>query len=194
MLDTKYWFINNIQKYSDAEIIRGCMDNDRKFQEILYKKYFRDCIYLCLRYTNDMDRAKMIVNDGLLKVFINISKYSGKGSLRAWIKRIVFNAMSDHFRKDSKYLKFILFEEVEKSESNEIIQDLYCDDIMKVVDELDDITREVFVNYAIEGYSHKEIGNLLDISEGNSKWHLHKARKILKKKLLVAAKVQNHAG
>lgn len=141
-----------------------------------------------------MDRAKMIVNDGLLKVFININKYSGTGSLKAWIKRIVFNAMSDHFRKDAKYLKFILFEEIDRSISNDNLQELYCDDIMKIIDDLDDTTKHVFIYYAIEGYTHKEIGKQLGISEGNSKWHLHKARKILKKKLLVEAKARNHAG
>ena len=148
---------------------------------------------MCLRYTKDSDTARLIVNDGFLRIFKNIGKYSGTGSLKAWIKRIVFNSMSDYYRKESRYLKMMLFEEKEKIIKEDQNDQLYYDDIIRLVDELSLTTKNVFTLYAIDGYGHKEIGNMLGISEGNSKWHLHKARKILQEKIINQSKMRNHA-
>ncbi len=150
-------------------------------------------MYMCLRYTKDPETAKLIVHDGFLKVFLNLDKFSGEGSLRSWIKRIVFNALSDHYRKESKYLKLFTFEEYDSVRENTVIDQLYYDDLLKLIDDLDYMAREVFILFTIEGYSHKEIGQQLNISEGNSKWHLHKAKNILKDKIREISKIKNHA-
>jgi RNA polymerase sigma-70 factor (ECF subfamily) len=149
---------------------------------------------MCLRYSSDAETARTIVNDGFLKVFKNLDKYSGTGSLKGWIKRIVFNAMSDHFRKEKKYINMIVLDDHNKIDGNAPEAPLYYEDILKIVDQLNYTTREVFKFYAIDGYTHKEIGELLDISEGNSKWHLHKARKILQEMITKNNKIRRHAG
>ncbi len=135
----------------------------------------------------------MIVNDGFLTVFKKIDRYSGTGSLKAWIRRIVFNALSDHFRKENKYLKFIILEEKDKIKTDTALDNIYYDELISLVDSLQDTTKNVFIKYAIEGYSHREIGVLMDMSEGNSKWHLHKARQKLKEMISHKNKEQNHA-
>ena len=87
----------------------------------------------------------------------------------------------------------MLFEEKEKIIKEDQNDQLYYDDIIRLVDELNLTTKNVFTLYAIDGYGHKEIGNMLGISEGNSKWHLHKARKILQEKIINQSKMRNHA-
>ena len=146
-----------------------------------------------MRYTQDEDRAIMIVNDGFLTVFKKLDKYSGKGSLKAWIRRIVFNALSDHFRKENRYLKFIIFEEKDEVKTETALDNIYYEELLSMVDTLQETTRIVFTKYAIEGYSHKEIAAYLDMSEGNSKWHLHKARTKLKEMINRKTKERNHA-
>lgn len=182
----------NKKVYTDIQIVQGCLENDRKFQEILYKRFFPECYYMCLRYTKDQDKAKLIVHDGLLKVYMKLNLYNGNGSLRSWIKRIVFNSLSDHFRKESKYLKLIVFDQKDEEFSSTQLENLYYEDLLKIVDHLDYIQREVFMLYAIDGYSHKEIGDIMHITEGNSKWHLFQARKKLKD-VVNRQKLKNHA-
>lgn len=146
-----------------------------------------------MRYTRDTEVAKMIVHDGLLKVYMNLDKFSGEGSLKSWIKRIVFNSLSDHYRKESRYLKLFTFEEHDVARHDTPLDSLYFDDLLRLIEDLDYVAREVFILFTIEGYSHKEIGEQLNISEGNSKWHLHKAKNILKEKIRELSKIKNHA-
>jgi len=179
--------------YNEEDLIKGCLANSRKHQEALYKTFYPDCYYMCHRYTSDPGTSRMIINDGFLLVFKNIQQFSGKGSLKAWIKRIVFNAMADYYRKESRYIKMIILDEKDDTDPNSPDENLYYDDILKMVEQLDHTTGQVFKLFAIDGYSHKEIGKLLHISEGNSKWHLHKARKILQKMITNKNKIRRHA-
>jgi RNA polymerase sigma factor (sigma-70 family) len=171
----------NTKELSEQELVEGCVNNDRFCQELLYKKYFTTMMYMCFRYTSDRDEAMMIVNNGFLRVFKKIHTYSFKGSLEGWIRRLVFHCLSDHFKKNSKYLQFMVFEERDTATQNKALPNLYLEDILSLVDRLPPATKDVFVLYAIEGYTHVEIGKQLDISEGTSKWHLSSARKKLKK-------------
>jgi len=123
----------------------------------------------------------LIVNDGFLKVFQKISSYEGKGSFEGWIRRICFRCLSDHFRKEKSYLQFLVFEEFDKKEDSNGLNDLYYEELLKMVEELPSATAKVFRLYAIEGFKHREIADMLDISEGTSKWHLSEARKKMQK-------------
>ena len=163
------------------EIIEGCIHNDRKAQEALYRQYFHGMWAMCQRYTQDEDRLMSIVNDGFLRVFKKIHLYQFKGSLEGWVRRIVYNALSDFFRKENNYLKFLILEERDKKIGASVNEDLYFEDVIQLVDRLPITTKKVFTLYAIEGYTHKEIGQQLNISDGTSKWHLSEARKKLKK-------------
>lgn len=121
-----------------------------------------------------------ICNDGFLKVFKKIDSFAHKGSLQGWIRRIVYHSMSDHFRKDSRYIQFMVFDEFDRKDDQMILPKLYLEDLVTLVEKLPEMTRSVFQLYAIEGYNHREVGEQLSMSENTSKWHLATARKKLK--------------
>lgn len=134
---------------------------------------------MCRRYTDDDEIAMSVCNDGFLKVFKKIHTFSFKGSLEGWVRRVVYHCMSDYFRKNAKYLQFMVFEDYEQSSSPEIVPGLYFEDLMQLLKEVPEKSEQVFRLYAIEGYNHREIGEQLGISENTSKWHLSNARKRL---------------
>lgn len=168
---------------TEQEIIQACKRNDRKAQELLYRNYFVLVKSLCLRYTQDEDQLIIVINDSFLKVFKNIHQYQARGSFKAWIRKIAYHAVCDYFRKENKYLKNIFFQSKDQPVATEAIHDLYYADLMDVVKRLPQVTREVFVKYAVEGYTHKEIAAQLGFSDGTSKWHLFQARKKMKELL-----------
>ena len=168
------------KEYTEKELIEGCIQNDRFFQERLYKKYFANMMYMCMRHTQDKEQSMEIVNDGFLRAFKKIDKYSFKGSLEGWIRKIVYHCLCDYFKKHSRYLQFLVLEERDDSIDEQALSHMYVEDILKMVDDLPPATKRVFQYYAIEGYSHKEIAKRLSISEGTSKWHLAAARQKLK--------------
>jgi RNA polymerase sigma factor (sigma-70 family) len=169
------------RKNNEREIVEGCVRNERKSQELLYREHFDTMMRMCMRYTNDRDKAMEIVNIGFLKVFQKIHTFQFKGSLEGWIRRLVFHCLSDYYRKNSKYLQFMVFEERDQSSLEKAHSNLYAEDILKMVNTLPPATQEVFRLYAIEGFTHLEISKNVGISVGTSKWHLSNARKILKK-------------
>jgi RNA polymerase sigma factor (sigma-70 family) len=161
------------------ELIAGCANNDRKAQESLYKAYFSKMYQMCLRYSKDEETNSAIVNDAFLSIFKNIGKFEQKGSFEGWLRRITFNKMADHFRKVNKDIKFLELDGFEKSAIQLSSDQLEYDQILEKVNQLTGSCKDVFMKYAIEGYSHKEIGIALNISEGTSKWYLSEARKKL---------------
>ena len=186
-------------EFTEAEIINGCIRNDRSFQEILYRRHFAVMMQMCLRYTNwDRDRAFEILNDGFLRVFKKIQTFEGKGSLQGWIRRLIFHAISDYFKANRQYADSIVLEEHDteglrsndSSHTNVGLGNLYFEDLLKMVDSLPPATREVFRLYAIEGFTHVEIAEQLDISVGTSKWHLSTAREKLKMMIIDNSKLR----
>ena len=165
---------------TEKELIKACKNNDRKAQEMLYRRYFSIVKSICLRYTQDEDKLVSIINDSFLKVFKGVQGYESTGSFEGWIRRTSFNALSDYFRKDNRYTKNTSFEIPEQRQESEAIDDLYYADLLEIIDNLPETTRSVFKKYAIEGYTHREIGEALGFTEGTSKWHLFEARKKLK--------------
>jgi RNA polymerase sigma factor (sigma-70 family) len=181
------------RKNNEREIVEGCVRNERKSQELLYREHFDTMMRMCMRYTNDRDKAMEIVNIGFLKVFQKIHTFQFKGSLEGWIRRLVFHCLSDYYRKNSKYLQFMVFEERDQSSLEKAHSNLYAEDILKMVNTLPPATQEVFRLYAIEGFTHLEISKNVGISVGTSKWHLSNARKILKK-LIDQNNLRQYAG
>lgn len=176
------------------KIIQGCIDNNRAAQEKLYRMFFPKMYAMCYRHTKDEDKTLMILNDGFLKVFKNIDSYNGSGSFEGWVRRLIYNCLSDFFRKENKYLNVMLFEEKEKKSEYKVLDSLYYEDLLKLVEKLPGNTHKVFNMYAIEGYNHREIAEILNISEGTSKWHLSEARKKLQSYLRNTNNSVNHAG
>jgi RNA polymerase sigma factor (sigma-70 family) len=166
--------------FTEAEIVTGCVQNERTFQEILYRQHFPTMMRMCMRHTNgDEDRALEILNDGFLRVFKKINTFEFKGSLEGWIRRLVFHAISDYFRNNKSYIDNTVFD-IDNSPiqiiTEEVSDQLYYEDLLKLVETLPPATRDVFQLYAIDGFNHNEISEKLNISVGTSKWHLSTAR------------------
>ena len=179
--------------YTDRELVEGCRTGSRQWQERLYRRFFPPMLAMVRRYTGDEDAQIAIINDGLLKVFTKLDSYAFRGSFEGWVRRLVYHALSDHFRKENKYLRFLVMEERDAPLRTTALDRLYTKDLLHLIDELPPATREVFHQYAIEGYNHREIGERLGISAGTSKWHLSEARKFLKPRL-EQLQLHRHAG
>lgn len=167
------------------DIIKACVKGDRKAQKQLYDHFASKMYGVCLRYANDADEAKDILQDGFIKVFFNLKQFNYKGSFEGWIRRIMVNTALEKFR-DKNYLFAVHMErgyEKDDKEYDHIISDLSANDLLKLIQELSPQYRMVFNLYAIEGYSHKEICDILNIKEGTSKSNLSRAREILKEKV-----------
>lgn len=164
----------------DADLISRCLKNDRLAQSALYKKWYNMVFSICLRYANDRDQAKNMVNETFFKVFKNLLKISSIQAFAAWVKRITINTCIDYIRSNQK-LKFISGDELpEQGIENDIVSRLAAEDIIAALQQVPPASRIVFSMYIIEGYKHKEIATQLDISISTSRWHLLNAKKELK--------------
>jgi len=172
-----------LDNYTD--IIKACIKGNRVAQNKLYQ-LFSDKMYgLCLRYAEDEDEAKDILQDGFIKVFLKLKQFNNKGSFEGWIRRVIVNTALERFR-DKNYLFAVnMATEIEAADKsyNHILSELSANDLLKLIQELSPQYRMVFNLYAIEGYSHKEICKKLNIKEGTSKSNLSRAREILKEKV-----------
>ncbi len=136
---------------------------------------------MCMKYARDEDKALQILNDGFLKVFLKINTFRGEGSFEGWIRRLVYHTMADYYKKEKTYIRFMQFELTDDRHTDTNAQDkLEFDDLVRLLDYLPDRSAEVFRLFAIEGYSHEEIGEKMSISAGTSKWHLSHARERLR--------------
>ena len=182
------------KKYTEAEMVAGCRRNDRKYQEMLYRHFFPTMHRMVQRYTTDADIVLTIINNGFLKVFRKIDTYTQSGSLEGWIRKIIFRSLSDHFRTGKNQLKFLEIEARDVPTVSGALDKLFLEDLLKLVDQLPAISKEVFRLYCIEGFNHKEIGSQLNMSEGTSKWHLSKAREKLRTLVNKQYKDRQYAG
>jgi RNA polymerase sigma-70 factor (ECF subfamily) len=170
-------------------MLDGCLANKRKAQEALYRQFYGFAMTIALRYSRDEHDAADIMSQAFVKIFKSIHSYdASKGSLHAWIKRIVVNEGLDHIKARSRFSKNLELETVpEPPVNNTVLQEMGAEEIMNLVKRLPPATHAVFVLYAVEGYNHREIAEHLQISEGTSKWHLSEARKTLQKQIQLQA-------
>jgi RNA polymerase sigma factor (sigma-70 family) len=159
--------------YSESDLIRGCIEGDRRLQEQLYIQHSPKMYSVCLRYCNNSNDAQDVLQDGFVKVFKNLERFRGEGSFEGWMRRIFVNTAIEHFRK-----------KISIATIPETAENTFEDKDWTAFDRLGDLSpgyRTIFNMYVVEGYSHKEIGELLGISEGTSKSQLARARVILQK-------------
>ena len=168
------------------QLLEGCRIGDRKAQKLLYQQFYSFAMTIALRYSRDDMDAADIMSRAFVKVFRSIKSFdSSKGSLHAWIKKIVVNEGLDHIKARQRFSENIELETVAEPEiKSEVLDNMGADEIMKLVQKLPPATHAVFVAYAVEGYTHRQIAEKLNISEGTSKWHLSEARKILQKQIM----------
>ena len=167
----------------NEEIIAGCIKGERKAQEQLYKNYYEAMASLCMRYTKNEQDAVEVLNNGFLKVFLNIYRYEpGKASLYTWIRTIVINSCLDFLKlKEKKIIHDELIEAEVVHIDAEAINKMKTTELLYFIRQLPAATKAVFNLYVMEGYNHKEIAAIAGISEGTSKWHLSEARKKLQR-------------
>ena len=171
------------------EIVNGCLDDDRRSQEALFKMFYGKMLSVCSRYISDPDTAQEVLQQGFIKVFDKLEVFDFKGSFEVWVRRIIVNTAIDSIRKAKRApllkdkdtdFKMDSTDELEESEALELTE-LKASIALKAIEKLSPGYRTVFNLFVIEDYSHKEIAEILNISEGTSKSNLSKAKMNLKK-------------
>ena len=170
---------------ADIDLINGCIDNDRKAQEHLYKRFYVAMMSVCMRYTRNEDDAMEVLHNGFLKVYKNIHRFDSlKAGLYTWIRSIMIHSAIDFIRQNVKHSRQV---EIDKATEpyidSEAVEKLNAQELLQLVRKLPPATQTVFNLYIIEGFTHKEIGIMIGISEGTSKWHLSEARRLMRKLL-----------
>lgn len=169
----------------DPKLLARCQKNDRKAHNELYRLCFGYLMAICLRYENNREDAESLLNQGFLKIITQLDKFRNEVPFKSWIGRIMVNTIIDQFRRNKKHrehMSDVDLEEVRQIDYidfNEAAQELDAEELEKMIQQLPEMSRKVFNLFAIEGYSHKEISTMLDISDGTSKWHVSFARKSL---------------
>ncbi len=176
------------------QLIGGCIRKDRGSQKMLYKAFYGFSMGICLRYANNREEAAEVMNQGFFKVFTRIETYDTTRPFKAWLGKIMTNVSIDYYRAN---LKMAYAEDLDKAENvtdGELPdRKLNYEDLLAMIQRLPNAYRTVFNLYAIEGYTHEEIGEMLNISSGTSKSNLHKARQKLKQMVLEADSVGNRS-
>lgn len=166
---------------TEESLIKGCVKGKEKAQFMLYEQYKGIFYGLCLRYCRNKTDAEEVLQEGFVKIFNSISKFEGKGSFEGWMKRIIIFTSIDYYRSKSKKNEVLNeFEdhEVDNEVNANILEAMDAELIIDLLQQLPNGYRTVLNMYAIEGYTHKEIAQKLEISEGTSKSQLSKARKL----------------
>ncbi len=161
----------------DAKLIKKCLEGKLRYQRALYDKYARKMYPICYRYAKNQEDAKDILQETFVLVFRKLSMFKGEGSLEGWIRKITVNCAIRHYEKSVRQLDKADIEVIPESGfQEEILSNISANEIMEIIGQLPDGYRIVFNMYAIEGYSHREIGEILEISESSSRSQLTRAR------------------
>ena len=169
----------------ETQLIEGCRKGDRLAQKELYERYSRKMMGVCLRYVNDRETARDLLQDGIVKVFTSMDSYLGAGSFEGWMRKIFVNCALEYLRKSD-----VLRESTDLDNTAELIQpdssvisSMSAAELMQLVQELPTGFRTVFNLFAIEGYSHKEISEMLNITESTSRSQFTRAKQMLQKRI-----------
>ena len=170
----------------EQRLITGCKKGETWAQKQVYELYASAMFSVCVRYVSDRETARDLLQDGFIKIFTKADTFSEIGSFAGWIRRIFVTTALEYLRQNKA-----LLESTSLDESNYLIEDedvsildkISADDLLACVADLPNGYRTVFNLYALEGYSHAEIANLLNISENTSRSQFMRARKILQNKV-----------
>ncbi len=181
----------NIEK----QLIAQCIQGDRKAQLRLYDQCYSYMMSICIRYCKDKHEAGSRLNMSFLKVLQHLGQFDHSGSFKAWVSKITLRSIIDEFRSQQKhYQQHVYYGQLSQEidwpseEVNHLAEETDLDHLLAVINRLSPMDKQVFNLFAIDGYGHKEIANMLNISEGTSKWHVHEARKKIKEALMKESK------
>ncbi len=170
---------------TEDELVQGCIIGDAIAQKALYQRFARKMMSICMRYAKDREQAQDMLQDGFVKVFQKLDHFRGDGPLGGWIARTMVNTSLDHIRRNKPYDHSVDLTEAEylHKEDPKVMDNMSTDELMALIQALPTGYRTVFNLFAIEGYPHKEIAEMLGISENTSKSQFMKARAYLRKLL-----------
>ena len=180
---------------SDRQIVEGCTKHERRAQKVLYDKYSRLLLGICLRYASDKAEAEDILQDSFLKIFFNIKDFTGTGSFIGWLRKVAVNTAITHYHKNLKYKYHVEIEEYVSVETGvaSFEDDFYTsDELFRILNELPAGYRMVFNLYAIEGYKHREIAEMLGIDTNTSKSQYSRARAVIREKLKILRNLKSN--
>jgi len=167
-------------------IINGCLKGNRRDQELLYRRHAAKLFAVCLQYSGNDEEARDILQEGFIKIFENLVNYKHEGSFEGWMRRIMVNTALEKYRSKHNLYRVDDIDQIPEPDAtpdNEDYAGLEASDLMDIIRELPPKYRMVFNLYAIEGYTHKEISSIVNISEGTSKSNLSRARVILQRRV-----------
>lgn len=170
--------------HTEAQLVDGCKKGDRKMQHELYQRFADKMFVVCLRYAHAQQEAEDILQEAFIKVFDKIAQFRGEASLGSWIKRIVINTALNSQRSKLYMYPMVDVDSMYNMADQELTLSGYqFQDLLRMVQELPSGCRVIFNLFAIEGYGHKEIASLLEISEGTSKSQFARARQLLQSRI-----------
>lgn len=169
----------------ELELITACINHERKAEYELYKITYSYLMGVCFRYTNSREEAEEMLNIGFLKILKNLDKYKPEIPFKTWIRKVMINILIDEFRKEKKHKENIeyvedYYETSDYAEQNNAIAKMNVEQIHALIMKLPPMSQKVFNLFIIDGFGHKEIADMLNMSEGTSKWHLNFSRGKLK--------------
>lgn len=169
---------------TEKEILKACLQGDRQAQHDLFYMYAGKMMAVCNRYARHRQEAEDILQDAFVKVFTNLHTYEHSGSFEGWVRRIIVNtAIKNTLKKSFSHEDIGLEHVVEDYNDPDVFSLMSEEELIKMISDLPDGYKVVFNLYAIEGYSHKEISEMLGIEETTSRSQLMKARRILQSKV-----------
>ncbi len=172
------------RNHSFVELISHCKEGDLRYQEVLYKQFYGYAMGVCLRYLGNRDDALEAANDSFIKVFKSIASFNEDNDFKPWFRKILVNTSLDYKRKNMRFSNAIeLTDDVPQTIHTSIIDKLGVEDILGMLKNLNDTQRAVFNLYEIDGYSHKEISQILNIPESSSRTYLTRAKQTLQQLL-----------
>ncbi|HRN40757.1 MAG: RNA polymerase sigma factor [Flavobacteriales bacterium] len=174
-------------KLSDEQLVKKCLEKDPLAQKQLFESFSRKMMGVCLRYTKDAEEAQDVLQIGFVKVFEKLHLFNNEGSLEGWIRKVLVNCALDQIRKNKKFDDNVDLSKVDfqmASENENVLEHLSANDLLKIIQAMPTGFRTVFNLYAIEGYSHQEIADQLNISINTSKSQYSRARVYLQKIIL----------
>jgi RNA polymerase sigma-70 factor (ECF subfamily) len=177
----------------ERQIINGCCKRDKKAQKALFDRYRSILLGVCIRYSDRREEAEDILQDGLVKIFVNIQDFAGTGSFINWMKKIMVNTAITHYHRNLKHQYHQDIDDVRETDitDNEFeMAEFTKQELLDVITDLPEGYRMVFNLYAIEGYKHKEIAEILEIDVNTSKSQYSRARSLIRKKLFALKQVR----
>jgi len=171
---------------NEKQLIDNCLQGDRNAQRQLYELYSGKMMGICLRYCRDRETAKDLLHDGFVKIYTHLDNFEGKGSFEGWIRRIMVNTALEYLRKknDEGFSQDIEEAFTLTSDDHGALEKMQADELLKVIQKLPDAYRTTFNLFVIEGFSHREIAESMNITESSSRVYLTRAKQILQQMLI----------